>query len=243
MKVVIMSKNRPDAAKKTQGLYVNSDMCVAESEYDAYLKVGCENVTTHPDSVTGVGPVRQWILDNYSDDVLFISDDDIKDLWCNMGISGYHITDPHEIMNIIANTANCAYDLGLHVFGFNPMADNRKYVPTKPFTLCSWLGGAIGFVGRRDYRYSDNKLRADIDYCIESILHDRIIFVDSRYSLIANLFSMKGGNSEFRSKITDKDEIKCLLRKWGKYLNIVVTKRNSIRLTLNIERTLKIKLD
>ncbi|HUT01727.1 MAG TPA: hypothetical protein VM031_04685, partial [Phycisphaerae bacterium] len=45
----------------------------------------------------------------------------------------------------------------------------------------------------RELRYDTSLLlRADIDFCLQSLLHDRIVLVDGRYSFIHTRFAGGG---------------------------------------------------
>lgn len=238
LRVVIPSLGRARLALKAMALFrdCNPVVCVAESEQVEYRKSGHKNIVTHPDEVTGIGRIRQWILDNFREHVLVMADDDVSHVWCNMYRSGFAISDPQMVYEILASAANITEDLGAHVFGFSQSWDVRKYNATKPFNLAGWVGGVIGFAGRRNYRFTENRLRADIDYCLQSLQADRIFFQDNRYGFVHQRFGLPGGNSANRSLQRDTDEIKYLLQKWGRYLSAKVTDSGVLRLVVNVPR-------
>ena len=69
----------------------------------------------------------------------------------------------------------------------------------RPFSLNTWVGGVVGIVGR-ELRYDTSiRLRADIDFCLQSLLRDRIVVVGGRFSFIHTRFAGGGGNAANRS--------------------------------------------
>jgi hypothetical protein len=73
---VIPSAGRAGSVITTK-LFHHAWLCVPESEAAAYRKHH-ENVVSHPDDVYGMGQKRQWILDNFDDEIIFMADDDIE---------------------------------------------------------------------------------------------------------------------------------------------------------------------
>ncbi len=56
----------------------NYIVCVAESEVEEYAEiVGSERVLPHPDECIGLGKKRQFIIDYFRKDALFMIDDDV----------------------------------------------------------------------------------------------------------------------------------------------------------------------
>ena len=96
--------------------------------------------------------------------------------------------------------------------------------------------GLVGIIGR-ELRYDESLLlRADIDFCLQSFIRDRIVLCDGRYVCQFGLFAGKGGNSILRSKERHERETAYLKRKWGKYLDVVNAK-DTTRIVLHVERT------
>lgn len=238
MRVAIPSRGRANSiSKNTLSVFPDALVCVAESEADAYRAVS-DNVITHPDDVSGMGPLRQWMLDNLEGD-LFMVDDDVDGMFSMMGAAGWRrITDPRVALAHVENTALCAREAGAHVFGCNQGRDARVFRPTKPISLTGWVGGAIGVIGRdRDLRYEPSLLlRADIDYCLQSLRKHRIIWQDARFSFSQIRFTGSGGNAINRSGDQHAREIAYLQRKWGAHLQVKHT-RDTVRLVVKVTRT------
>ena len=220
--------------KATLRLVPDATVCVGASERDTYRKV-TRRLLVHPDEVVGIGPLRQWILDNVPERTVVMADDDIQCVYSIVGFYKERLDDPHAAQAILERTAILAEDAGVAVVGFNQAWDVRKYNPFKPFGFSSWVGGVIGIIGR-DLRYDTGLLlRADIDYCLQSLLRHRIILVEQRYWFVHMRFGGSGGNAALRSEERHKKEILYLRRKWGRYVAVRPVK-TSIRLIVNVDR-------
>ena len=232
MKIIIPSRKRPEMAQRLQTILPESIVCIAESEYGSYRDL-CNNIEAHPDNISGIAPLRQWILNHWEGPLVMI-DDDVMRLYC--------LTDQYARVikfdnwpAVIENAAIMAEDLGANVFGFNQAWDVRKYRPMDPFRLTGWVGGVIGIIGREIEYKKQLLLRADIDFCLENLLKFRIIWVDSRYSFMQDRSSMPGGNSINRSSSREADEIAWLDATWGKHLTVKEIKTTK-KLTVNVKR-------
>ena len=148
----------------THRLLPNATVCVPESQRDSYAKViGSDRILVHPDSVKGLTPKLNWILDFWGTifawrrtppaiagtpprhlrawqgaDALVFVDDDILSLQRCFTQPGEPATirDPELIETIITNTARLARDVGAYYFGWE--ASNgalRYFTGLKPFML------------------------------------------------------------------------------------------------------------
>jgi len=221
IRFTIPSHNRADMiGSHTLKFFPEAIVCVAESQRDDYRKVS-NNLLLHPDTLKGIGPKRQWMLDNIDSEVVVMIDDDMKNFISIVGMKYRSYRDPADVKAIVARTALCAAEAGASLFGFHQTADVRKFIPHKPFNLCTWFGGAIGFIGRK-FKY-DSFLRSrgeDVDYSLQTLLKDRFVWGDNRYGFIFRRWDTKGGNSANRERGQQLEEIRYLKRKWGKFLEV-----------------------
>ena len=235
MKIVIPSKGRANTlAGKALKLFPDALVCVGEREVEPYRKVS-PNLLVHPDSVTGIGPIRQWILDHVADPCVVQVDDDVTHVYSQVGFHKRRIEDPDTARAIVERLAILAQDAGARVFGFQQAARPLSYANFRPFSLNTWVGGIVGIIGR-ELRYDTSLLlRADIDFCLQSLMRDRFVLVDGRYSFIHTRFAGKGGNATHRSAERHAREIAYLKRKWGPFLEEVQAK-GTTRLVLKVRR-------
>jgi len=70
---------------------------------------------------------------------------------------------------------------------------------------------------------------------LQSLVRDRFVMVDGRYSFIHTRFAGSGGNATNRSAARHAQEIAYLKRKWGKYLDVVQAK-GTTRIVLRVVR-------
>lgn len=237
MKLVIPTKGRADVIReKSLKLFPDACLCVGDDEVDQYSPlVSKEKLIVHPSSVVGIGPLRQWILDNVKDRCVVQIDDDITHAYSQVGFHKRRIEDPREAHAMVERMATIAMDAGVRVFGFNQEARPLTYANFNPFSLNHWVGGIVGVIGR-ELRYDTSLLlRADIDFCLQSLMHDRFILLDRRYSFIHTRFGGAGGNARQRSSDRHSKEIAYLRRKWAPYLEEVAAK-GTTRLVVRVPR-------
>ena len=245
LRVVIPSKGRQGLiGKAALRLFPDATVTVAESEVAAYAGVTYpdgrrliseEQLVPHPDDVSGIGPIRQWVLDHFDDECIVMVDDDVYELVLLVHYVPRKMSQPEVVRQVVHNAANVAQGIGAPVFGFNQAWDVRKFRPFEPFSLNSWAGGVIGIIGR-DLRYDPNlRLRADIDFCLQALQRKRITFIELRFSFMHRRFGVAGGNASNRSSRRNEEEIAYLQRKWGDHLK-VADKKTTTRLSIHVPR-------
>lgn len=233
LKKIIISRGRSESIS-THRLLNDFIIVCPESEAELYKKVD-PRVETIPDKIVGLAAVRNWIMDNYKEDILFI-DDDISCFTSVCGIRAKKINDKEAVDQILDNLYSNAKEAGARVFGLNQStSDARKYNPHQPFLMKGWVGTVIGVIGKELKFDERNKIRVDVDFCLQSLMHDRFIWVDNRFSFTCARNTNLGGNAMVRSEERLKKEKDYLKRKWGKHIIIgKVKKTDSVR--VNVER-------
>ena len=128
-----------------------------------------------------------------------------------------------------------AKDAGVGCFGYT-QTDIRKYNGTAPFTLCTWVGCVIGVIGK-GIQFRNDKFKVDIDFCLQNLMINRIIWCDNRYYFSQARDNNSGGNSLFRNQEEYEKSCQSLKEKWGSYINIKNDKhRSQISISLNVKR-------
>jgi hypothetical protein len=218
---VIPSAGRA-STMETHKLFRESYVCVPESQADEYRKYH-PAVVAHPDSVYGMGQKRQWILDNFDDNIIFMADDDIECLVYMGGEEGFagglrtKVKDPDHIWEVLLNTATIARDTGTNLFGFNEIADIRKFDYLQPFAPRKRINGfAMGII-KDDQRFDPRLVvKQDYDFFLMSLYWKRFIWRDDRYAFLAKHYTNKGGLCSHRSTNKEIECIKILQQKFGK---------------------------
>jgi hypothetical protein len=234
MKIVIPSNGRAGVIRdKALRLFPDATLCVGDDEATVYGRL-TDNLLVHPKDVVGIGPLRQWVMDHVEDPCVVMVDDDVTHVYSQVGFHKKRIQDADTARAIVERLAILARDAGVRIFGFQQAARPLTYANFRPFTLNTWVGGIVGIVGR-ELRYDTRLLlRADIDFCLQSLVQDRFVLVDGRYSFIHTRFGGAGGNASNRSSERHEQEIKYLKRKWA-YLDVVQPK-GTTRLVVRVVR-------
>jgi hypothetical protein len=234
-RIIIPSRQRADTlTQKALRLFPDATICVHKREAAAYRRVvPADQLLLH--NVEGLGIIRQWILDHVPDEVVVMADDDISMLYSLAGVRARRLDDPLAARQLLETTAACAKAAGARIFGFN-QGDIRKFLPQKPFSFNTWVGGLIGIIGR-ELRYDPRlRLHDDVDLCLQSLLQHRILWQDQRFLFSHVRFTGAGGNAASRSQAQHDEEIAYLRRKWGAHLTIQPTK-TTVRLVLHVDRS------
>lgn len=226
---VIPSAGRA-STMETHKLFRKSYICVPESQADEYRKFH-PAIIPHPNTVYGMGQKRQWILDNFQEDIIFMADDDIDCLIYMGGEQGHtgglrtKIKDPDHIWEVILNTAGIARDFGTNLFGFNEIPDIRKFDYINPFSTRDRINGfAMGII--KDGQRFDPRLivKQDYDFFLMSLYWKRFIWRDDRYGFQAKHYTNKGGLYTHRSTNKEIECIKILQQKFGHVVGTVKDK-------------------
>jgi hypothetical protein len=215
-------------------LFPRARWCVSAGEARAYLAAGAEEVLAHPNKLHGLAAKRQWILDRVPGPV-FMVDDDVTGVWCNVGEQGHRIYGWQAIEEIIQNCAHAAASFGAPVFGFSQAWDVRKYDPCDPFSLAGWVGTAIGFLGREIKYDTSLTAQADIDFCLCCMLKKRIVFIDNRFAFICKRFLNAGGSAGIRTAAEYERQIERVTARWGSWISFKKAK-GTYRLNTRVSR-------
>lgn len=215
------------------------EMLVPDDEVELYESMYPNPILSIPHEICGLGPVRNWVLDNFDEETIIMIDDDIKIIYCITELHARRIRDKGEAVQILINDAVMAKDMDAHVFGYT-QTDIRKFNGTMPFALHGWVGCVIGVIGRK-YRFRDDKFKVDIDFCLQNLLVDRILWIDNRYYFLQCRDNNVGGNSAFRTKEGFDRSVQTLKEKWGDCLKISYHK-SQIRISLDVKRRQSVEM-
>lgn len=240
IRVLILSRGRANSITTTKLLPEWVEVLVPESQADDYRAKVKNPVITTPDDVIGLGALRNWVLDNFKEHTVIMCDDDINYFYRLTGEKTQRVSDPEEVMQILINTCVMARDAGAKMFGFS-QTDIRKYKGYEPFALCCWIGTIVGVNGRK-YRFRNDKYKVDIDYTLQNLLVERIIWMDSRYYASNNKDNNMGGNAQFRNEDEYNRSIETLKDKWGDCIK-VRNYQSQKRISLNFSRKQALKYD
>jgi hypothetical protein len=185
-----------------------------------------DEILSHPDSVKGLTPKLNWILDFYEDeDAIVFVDDDIVGVQRCFTERGEESTirDPATIEAIIHATHILARDVGAYYFGWE--ASNgalRYYTGLKPIMLTGYINGcAMGFRKGHGLRFDERIIaKNDFDIAAMNAHKHRLALKNCRYTFCQKeTFKGRGGQAAYRTSATEKRDVELLRRKWGDVFN------------------------
>jgi len=245
IRLVVISRGRSSSiANKTLSILPEwVDVVIPEEEKEEYEKV-CNNplVTYDGNEINGLGMTRNFVLDTFEENTVIMLDDDLNRIYSYTGELTRHISDIGEILQTFINTAVMSLDLGVSMFGYN-MKDIRMYNGTEPFILNGWVGGIIGINGRK-FRFRNDAFKVDVDFALQCLLVDRIVWVDNRFGFSVGIENNKGGSSIYRNEKRIEESVVGMRKKWGSA--IVIKKdghNNNMKTKINVPRKQAIVYD
>jgi glycosyltransferase involved in cell wall biosynthesis len=207
----------------THRLIPSALVCVPASQRADYAKVaGIGPILTHPDSVKGLTPKLNWILDHFRDeDAVVFVDDDIASVQRCFVEKGEPATirEPEKILAIIKATHILARDTDAYYFGWE--ASNgavRYYTGLKPIMLTGYINGcAMGFRRGHGLRFDERIVaKNDFDIAAQNAWRHRYCVKDGRFSFCQReTFTGRGGQSAYRTSGTERRDVELLRKKFG----------------------------
>ena len=218
MQIVVPSRGRPQNCQQILALMPDALICVDEREIDDYrVHAPRKSLLAHPPT-TGAPAARNWIIKNVKAECLVQCDDDLKGVRSNIGSKRW-ITDPEEIAAILHNSMVACSDLGLTTFCYSRTANTTVIRPEeRPIVPTQQVYGCWGVMnGARKRLYDETlKSRADLDWTLQTLLHDRIVYADVRFYFdFGSSFSGSGGNSGLVSAADFKASTEIVAKRWG----------------------------
>jgi hypothetical protein len=221
LQVVIPSRKRSHRILGALALFPSAVVWVHESEADAYLRAApLIRLRTHKRN-DGIGAIRSEMILGTDSEVVVMLDDDIMRVAFNAGDGEKHvmITDPEHIARIIENTAQCAVDLGLEVFGWSRERRMQYFRPTEPFRVVYPCSTAYGVIGKKCVPDAEFRTGEDIDMTMQALQRTRIVLADTRYTFDnGEVGKGKGGCQGYRTTELERHMTERLAVKWGKYV-------------------------
>jgi hypothetical protein len=226
-------------------LFPEAIITVNESGIDEYIGYVPDNqLVPHPD--LKLIETRNWIFDNFDNDCIIQFNDDVQRLVA-MGLHNKTYRDPKIIKAVIENTLQCAIDLDIGVFCWSLTANSGMLYPdVRPIRAAAPCSShAFGIRGKARNRRLNPTFRScgDFDFTLETLLKDRLLYCDVRWSFDCGGMSRgKGGESgTFLSGEAEAGQT-ALRAKWGKYVGQsavqTVSKNKSWRaFSVNVQRT------
>lgn len=229
-KIIIPSHKRPDRVISKR-LVENPILCVPESQAAEYREHNPElEIVTHPDSVVGLPPKRNWMADHFG--ALFMVDDDLMKFTVN--VTEHDETPeeytPAQVNNVIYATHELAELMGIRLYGFGKLTHPAQYVEHSPLVLSRSVSPPYGITNPENLYWNEN-LKLKEDYWISSLVKHlyRMTLIDLRYTFQAKAtFKNPGGLSEFRNLKVERETSLMLRKHFGESIRIKL-QRSSVK--------------
>jgi hypothetical protein len=221
-RIVVPSRGRPGNVAKLLSLMPSACICVDQRERADYAAVvPKKQLLLHPPS-SGGPAARNWIIENVKATCLIQCDDDLSGVRSTIG-SRRFLTDPDEVMAVLENAMTACHDLGLTTFCFSRTINTTVIHPElRPIVPVQQVYGCWGVMGAARHRLYDTTLksRADLDWSLATLLHDRCVYADVRFYFdFGSSFSGAGGNSGLVTADDFKTSTEIVAKRWGRAIS------------------------
>ena len=242
--IVVPSRNRVANMPRIRQLLPSAMICVDEREVREYQRaVPKDKLLVHP-PMQGLPRIGNWLLDAVDASILIRIDDDLRSVLCTTG-SKRSITNPNEILAVLENSAQACHDLGLGVFCYSRTANVTVIRPEeRPIVPIQVAASAFGVMNAARHRKFDETLhgRADLDFSLQTLLDDRILYADVRFYFdFGPIGYGSGGSAGMISKKDYAEVSRKLALKWGSALKhggpAYVKNRTSTAMSVAVKRT------
>lgn len=221
LKIVVPSRKRTHNMPRVLGLLPGALIVVANRERSDYAAVvPRDRLLCHPD-LPSLMHIRNWISQTVQEDCLVQIDDDLK---CIRPLIGKQraVRCPQTIAEVIAGAQQVSGDLEIPVFCWSRSRNVALVKPQlQPIRLVQPVSSSFGMRGPARARLFDESLagRADLDWTFRTLLHDRIVYVDMRWSFDhGRIFAGRGGNVGLVDPESWQRTTEEIYRRWGKYV-------------------------
>lgn len=242
--VIIPSHKRADKVLTINAID-NCIICVPDSQADEYKEHNPDNeILVHPDSVVGLSPKRQWIIEKIGD--CFQVDDDVATVNRVYIPKDYHrkqVLTKNEAYWLIQDTYEIAKDAGVFLFGFNRRVNPKGYNGGTPYDMNKYIcGGGLGLIKSNKLFFPDFPFFVGEDYWINALnaYFHRFSFIDERFAFsFQQTEKGMGGVADYRTEQKRKETYFYLKQKFGDAIQpkkVTTIKKNIMKW----EKTLKI---
>ena len=221
--IVIASRHRAEAAKNALSLLPTAIIYVDEREADDYkAMIPAKSLRFHRPT-TSYAEVRNELIKDFDAPCLVHSNDDLIGLRMARTFYSKLLTDPKMLLAVIENGVQAACDLDIGIAGWSRAANPMLYRPFDPMSLCAPIFAVTVQRGPARMRRFDESLagRADIEFVLRALLHDRIVWQDRRFYFdMGAVFSGAGGNVDIVGEEQYAKSTEAIMKKWYRYVEL-----------------------
>lgn len=204
----------------TNDLLERCTYVVRASEEDKYREAGVQNVLAAPDDqVSNAIRTYWWIVDHAPEDIVFIADDDIKDVMYRLDNTTALNKDKETIMAEIERIAQLMVDLDIGYACIDATGTIYNYDGAFAFKGTSgslkWMYKKV-LKARPDERC---KYNYDLDLVLQELLYNRII-LKPRYIVCKDYQDTNAGGDSEKKRKDQIESIEAMKLKWGGVLHL-----------------------
>ncbi len=218
--IYVMSYKRANAIM-TNNVFEYCTYVVREKEEIEYREAGIDNILVIPNeaNVYDFMTSLYWIIDNTPEDVIFIADDDIKEMNYRLNdlvpiLKSDGTLDKETATAEVERIAQLLVDLNLGLAFDNPQ--RALYVYDKEISF-KGMPGHIRWINKSALKAKLNEsdpASSDIDMAMQELLLNRVVLLP-KYFISTAKMDLNDGNTETRK---NHIELTYALRtKWGRY--------------------------
>lgn len=215
LRIVCPSMSRPNDVKADAAVDLDY-ICVPESQRDAYAALGYRaDILTHPDSVKGLSPKRQWICDQLGD--VCMVDDDVQ-YFTRLYTARESALTASQAREMLFHIHACAEDVGAFLFSPSIKTNPTYRHPMDPFRVSGRItGGCFGLRAGSKLRFIPETVAVE-DFYISGLnaYYHRFLWMDMRFGFKqCDTFTGTGGQAHYRTAETEKADTALLKRLFG----------------------------
>jgi len=205
-----------------------------------------QEVIGTPEDVNNIAKTRQWILENFSEDNVFMVDDDVCSIRRTYAERGERsdIYDVKLINDLIGEHAYICKQIGAYMWGYQSIRNPNEYISHRPYRLTGYLNNShVGFLKGHGLNYALDYGEAE-DYYISLLNYyeHRYAFIDTRFTFITkDNFLADGGVNDIRTVDMMKSNTIKLRKVFGEAVVLKKPTANKKRLHEG-ERSLRFRL-
>lgn len=220
--IVIPSRARAQKAAHALSLIPTATIYVDERERDDYANIPPDKIRFHRPSKNGPD-MRNMLARDFKQPVIIQVDDDLRGV--RMASTNFRrlVTDPDVILQIIENGVMIAEDLEIGCFGWGRTGNVMFYKAMDPIAFVHPIFASFGIRGSARHRTFDTTIpgRADVDFTMQALLHDRVVCVDRRFYFDHGpIFTGRGGNVDLIDRNQFEKSTEVLVQRWRRYVKV-----------------------
>ena len=203
-----------------KSLYDQTYLVCVEEEAEELSKYGAKILVTPPE-VKGIGPTRQYVIDNAKDKHILFLDDDLKFYRRNEEAKLKKIN-PDEFHHL-HTWINYCLEMGYPMVGVSAQAGNNRFKGNFAYLqrIFTVYGLNTEFLKEKNIRFDEMELMEDFNVALKIIRHGFKTILNTEFAHTQSNSNASGGCSEYRNYELQKKSAYMLMEKHYPYVKVV----------------------